>query len=204
MRPEPSLGLEPVTPADLLSRMAGTGDGGELEIFARGGQRAVEDARRERPGWNPRKEPTMLDPLTMSDEESAHLAAWLAGREADFPRWTAAYAPSGAWDFSRESLGALEEVVRRVVPVAEDVHRPADRDFVDGAVWYCGEVMRHGMGGRWFYSDASAGSRYDFPQLDEIGPRDNDSKPDFFLVNAIDQPGYLARRYDDFAGPEPR
>lgn len=39
----------------------------------------------------------------------------------------------------------------RLIPTKRHLFDPANSDFVDGAVWYLGEVMRRAKGGDWHY-----------------------------------------------------
>ncbi len=43
----------------------------------------------------------------------------------------------------------MEAVVRRLAPTKERLDDPAHANFVDGAVWYLGEVMRRSNCGEW-------------------------------------------------------
>lgn len=187
VRPDPAGGLDPVSPVHLVREAVGSGDGERFTALYRDWERAVKRAERARPSWRPHKEPTTLD----RPEPPDRLAGWLARRDQAFPDWVASYAPDGAWDFSPGSLPALQELVRRVTPTRAELHDPANRDFVDGAVWYLGEVMRRGMGGRW--------NSNDLPYVEELGPWDSTSTPVIALENALDRPGYLSAHYDNFA-----
>lgn len=76
-----------------------------------------------------------------SDEET--LARWLAARSDEFPTWVEQFAPGRDWDYSVDSLDALEVLIRqRAAGPEELLEDKANADFVDGAAWYFGEVLR--------------------------------------------------------------
>jgi hypothetical protein len=190
VRPDLAVGLDPVSPVHLVQEAVRSGDGERFTALYRDWERAVERAKQTQPSWRPRKEPTALD---SPEPTSERLAGWLARRGEAFPGWVATYAPDSAWDFSPGSLPALQDLVRRVTPTRAALHDPANRDFVDGAAWYLGEVMRRGMGGRWNSNDG------DLPYVEQLGPWDSTSIPMIALENALERPGYLKSHYDNFA-----
>jgi len=195
VRPDAALGLDPVSPVQLMMDAVASGDGEQFTALYTAWERAVERAKQARPSWRPVKERTVMDSPEPSSE---HLTGWLARRSDAFPDWVATYAPEGTWDFSPDSLPALEELVRRVAPTKEELHEPANVDFRDGAAWYQGEVMRRGLGGRWNYDDDRPGKR-NFEYVEEIGPSGSTSTPVVSLQRALKEPGYLRAHYDDFA-----
>jgi len=76
-----------------------------------------------------------------SDEET--LARRLAARAEDFPRWVEQFGSGAQWDFSIESLDELEALIRHVAPGPEELlEDKANADFLEGAAWYFGEVLR--------------------------------------------------------------
>ena len=86
-----------------------------------------------------------------SDEE--YLRCWLAERGAQFPVWAAHYGGGAVWDFSPESLDALEELVIEKASAPEQLlDDERNAPFVDGAVWYLGEVLRRGRSLPWEYT----------------------------------------------------
>ncbi|GAB2962662.1 hypothetical protein GCM10027280_59390 [Micromonospora polyrhachis] len=194
---DPVLELDSVSPIDLIMTAVRVGDGQQFGALYLRWESAVRRARTERPSWHPAKQPTDLDLLEPAD--TADLPTWLVRREADFADWTAAYAPGATLDFSRESLDALEEAVRRAVPTREDLVSTANREFLDGASWYLGEVIRRELGGQWMLegsSDINPGGRC----LRRVGPYEGKIVPALTLGNAIDQPGHLIAHYDTFSG----
>ncbi|MFG2332714.1 hypothetical protein ACGFMM_24210 [Streptomyces sp. NPDC048604] len=72
------------------------------------------------------------------------LLAWLAERQAGFTPWAEATGVAGRFDFTPESLEVLDALVRET---ADDMDQITDQrlsPFVQGAVWYVGEVFcRH-------------------------------------------------------------
>jgi hypothetical protein len=86
-----------------------------------------------------------------SDKE--YLRCWLAERGAQFPVWAARYGGDAVWDFSPESLDALEELVIQKAPTPEQLlDEERNAPFLDGAVWYVGEVLRRGRPLPWQYT----------------------------------------------------
>lgn len=76
-----------------------------------------------------------------SDDEV--LARWIAARNDEFPRWVERFGSGQEWDFSPGSLDALEALIGRVASGPEVLlEDKANADFVDGAAWYFGEVLR--------------------------------------------------------------
>ena len=78
------------------------------------------------------------------EECEAHpeLLAWLREMSAGFAQWAGETGTPERWDFSPESLDALEDVVRARFADEEDVLAAKGSAFVHGATWYIGEVMR--------------------------------------------------------------
>jgi hypothetical protein len=84
-----------------------------------------------------------------SNEE--YLRCWLAERGAQFPVWAGHYGGDAVWDFSPESLDVLEELVMQKASTPEQLLEEQNAPFVDGAVWYLGEVLRRGRPQPWQY-----------------------------------------------------
>ncbi|MEO3743092.1 hypothetical protein [Plantactinospora sp. B5E13] len=86
-----------------------------------------------------------------SDAASADswLTHWLTSREQGFPEWAAATGRVGDLDISPKPLLALEQVVRRRIPVREALREPVNDSFVQGAVWYVGEIARRHRDAHW-------------------------------------------------------
>ncbi|MCA1709224.1 MAG: hypothetical protein LC808_40460, partial [Actinobacteria bacterium] len=84
------------------------------------------------------------------------------------------------------------------------LHNPANADFVNGAVWYLGEVMRTAKGGEWHYRSPTSGSRgpdVGRPYVQQPTEHGSTTAPILALKNLVDRrpPGYLRKRYADFA-----
>jgi hypothetical protein len=88
-----------------------------------------------------------------SDAET--LARWLEARNDGFPGWIEQFGYGTEWDFSVESLDALEALIRqRAAGPEELLEDKSNADFLEGAAWYFGEVLRrHDASGRarWEY-----------------------------------------------------
>lgn len=188
------LGLAPVSPRRLLKTAIERRDGGQLSAVASAWSRAVAELAARCPSWHPVKQPTPgLDPPNPAG--SAALDHWLEERGVGFAAWVARYAPDGTWDFSPESLDALEALVRRTAPSEEAFQDPARRDFAEGASWYLGEVMRRGIGGRWRYQEDELDPSTGAFLLNLLGSRIPVITPSVYLRIAIARPGFLRERY---------
>ncbi|GLW91237.1 hypothetical protein [Actinokineospora globicatena] len=83
------------------------------------------------------------------------LADWLADRAAKWSDWAAD--TGHTWDFSVDSLDALEALVLRRTPTLADFTAPTNADFVQGAAWYLGEVGRRHRATTWQYHEDPLG-----------------------------------------------
>jgi hypothetical protein len=76
-----------------------------------------------------------------SDEDM--LARWLAARDDGFAEWIAQFGTGAEWDFSIHSLDTLEMLIRQRASGPEELLEDKDNaDFLEGAAWYFGEVLR--------------------------------------------------------------
>jgi hypothetical protein len=154
------LELEPVFTRQLVVRAIDEPTEHEFSDVYAAWADAVTRHRAANPGWTPTKKHTPgVDPFEMSPEDAAYIAGWDAERRAAFPRWSETH--GGDWDFGPASLDTLENVLRQVTPAAEDLRDPANREFVEGAVWYFGEVIRRIRGGIWAFRTPDA----EFPNI---------------------------------------
>lgn len=185
VRPPAVLGLDPVSPVHLMRDAVRIRDGEQFTAVFQSWEHAVEEAKAGKPSW-------------WHPGQSDRLVEWLTRRSVAFTEWVSTYAPNGNWDYSPDSLPALEELVRRVTPTAAELHDVAHRDFRDGAAWYQGEVMRRGLGGRWYHVDGVQDDR-NFEYLDDVGPWGSISTPVLSLEAVFDEPGFLNAHYDDFS-----
>lgn len=146
------LGLPGMTPLFVLIEAVANRGG---HVFAREHARLVEQVKTrqvEDPGWRPVKQATPgLDLVEPGSEQADHLTAWLAERRRVFAGWIGTYAGDVVFDHTPESLDVLEALVRGLVPAKEQLDDPALANFVEGAVWYLGEVMRRANGGEWCF-----------------------------------------------------
>ena len=108
-----------------------------------------------------------------------------------FPVWAGHYGGDAVWDFSPESLDALEELVIQKASTPEELlDEERNAPFVDGAVWYFGEVLRRGRSLPWQYTrgdtaDPTVGHVDVFEVLTRV-------------LHSVDR-GVLRRTYDRFA-----
>ncbi|MFI9810250.1 hypothetical protein ACIHEJ_39225 [Streptomyces sp. NPDC052301] len=79
------------------------------------------------------------------------LLAWLTERQAGFERWAEEAGGSSRFDFSPASLDGLEELIREGFETPEDVTEQRRTPFLQGAVWYLGELFCRHRGMVWKY-----------------------------------------------------
>ena len=153
--PDAELGLEPLDPLKLVIEAQERADFKVFTGTARALSAAVEARRSSAPGWKPVKQRTPgLDPWARNDPHP-WLAGWLADRREAFAAWAAdTGADPRTWDFSPTSLDTLGDlVIARYA--SEDAYRADEYGpFVQGAVWYVGEVAVHHKAGAWAYHEA--------------------------------------------------
>jgi hypothetical protein len=160
--------------------------------------RAVADFKARNPDWSPKKEHTpAVDPIDDSEHpQHPWLVSWLAARAEAFPQWTIDH--PGPWDFTPESLDALEKLVQTLGLSSEE--------FVEGAVWYLGEVAVRHRGARWkYYYDerpySETGSVWNNnPFVDQPDPDGVGEVPIYLLKTAVrrGEPGVLRDRFAKF------
>lgn len=85
------------------------------------------------------------------------LNAWLSERSAAFPDWAKATGDEQRWDFGPDSLDALEDLIRRTFADVDEITAAKSGPFVQGAVWYIGEVIRRTTGAMWQYEPFAPG-----------------------------------------------
>jgi len=197
-----ALGLAPLSTADLVLAAVRDRTGAEFGRAYADWDRAVQAYQRSHPGWTPTKTPTPgVDPVELPPADIDHLAGWLAERERDFARWSAAYGTGTTWDFSARSLDELGALVLRRIPTSVALDDPANRAFVEGAEWYAGEVWRRAKGGRWVYrhGDPNVNMFDGYPFVERTGLA---AVPHFTLLVVVEQrdPHHLYRQYEGFAG----
>lgn len=186
---DPALELPPLAVLDLVTQAVDAHDGIT---------RTVADFKVRNPEWSPKKEHTpAVDWIDDSDHpQHPWLMSWLAARAEAFPQWTVDH--PGPWDFSPESLDALEKLVQSIGLSSEE--------FVEGAVWYLGEVACRHRGARWKYhvdelGYAVTGDAYaNRPYVSQSHPDGHAAVPIATLKTAIrlGEPGILRDRFGRF------
>lgn len=203
--PDPALKRDPISPVSLIVAAARRGTGHEFAQVHEALERAVADRQAADSSWSPTKEPTPGVDVVERTGGSAYLDRWLPERETAFPRWLADYARDvpGDWDFSADSVNLLERVVVGRLKTLDDFEVPANHDFVEGAVWYLGEVFCRHSGMRWHYNEGEPDPDNMWigrPYVDRTGPNANAAVPYYTLRNTVrhNYPGYLRERIDFF------
>jgi hypothetical protein len=197
---DPELKQAPVSPLHLIVEAGQRRTGAEFVRARESLARAVADRQAREPSWSPTKEPTPgLDAVPRTDR-SPFLDRWLPERERAFPLWIVDYAGgTGGFDFSAESLDLLQAVVLGRLATPEDVDRAENRDLVDGAVWYLGEVFRRAAGGHWRYYEGEPDPVNMYagrPFVKRLTPTESSIVPHLALQATVQvgTPGYLRDR----------
>lgn len=184
VRADAALGLPPASPVQMMIEAARRGDGEQFTATYRAWERAVERVKQTQPMW----------------PASEYLVGWLTQRGEAFGEWVNTYSPDGAWDFSPDSLLALDELVRRVTPTEAELDDPANREFRDGAAWYLGEVLRQGLGGRWHHNDRTPGDCSGRACVEFLGIEGRESHLVVVLsIGLKEESGYLRSHYEHMA-----
>ncbi|MFC9622206.1 hypothetical protein ACFTXM_20155 [Streptomyces sp. NPDC056930] len=77
------------------------------------------------------------------------LLAWLTERAQRFEQWAEATGTPGTWDFSPQSLDALEDLIRSQYDSDAESLTARRGTFLQGACWYIGEVVCRTQGAVW-------------------------------------------------------
>lgn len=203
LEPDQALGLNYGSPLHLMAVAVRERDGHQFEHAYDQWHEATERHRADNPSWTPVKERTPgLDPV--APDTSGYLESWLTERASTFDAWAARYGGGTTWDFSPGSLDALQALVVRTVPTADDLETPEHQEFSDGAAWYLGEVLLTAKGGEWRYQ---AGEReYGNPFLgyqyvEQPGKRGGTTTPILLLSLVLEdrEPGFLRGFFAQFA-----
>lgn len=131
------------------------------------------------------------------------LAHWLTARAQGFSEWSTATGRADDLDFSPESLLTLEQILRRRIPTRDALREPVDDDFVQGAIWYVGEVARRHRDAHWrYHPDPTGTSRNPYagrPFVEQDDDR-NDAIPLLELEVAVlsNETGVLLDRFEMF------
>ncbi|WP_406865117.1 hypothetical protein ABZO31_33570 [Streptomyces sp. HUAS MG47] len=123
------------------------------------------------------------------------LLAWLAERQSGHDHWVGQAGLAGRLDFTPESLGALDERVRETAQDMEQLTEQRLSPFVQGAVWYVGEVFCRHRQMVWkytpdvdtgelppFFAPAGGDGALDHPC---VGPKDEGWEGDLYPLNML-------------------
>ncbi len=94
------------------------------------------------------------------------LLAWLAERQAAFPRWAEDAGGVERFDFSPASLDVLDDLLRQTFGTDAEIAAQRREPFVQGAVWYLGEVVCRERGTVWKYEPDTADDQEPAPLFD--------------------------------------
>jgi hypothetical protein len=151
IRPDSDCGLEALSPTHLLLQALATDESGVFVAVYGSWKQVVQAYAAEHPGWSPVKERTLADGLFNAPPPSTVLDDWLTRQEQNFPAWAARN--GGKWDYSPDSINRLTELVSRKTPTVAAIRDPRNAEFVDGASYYLGEILRRGCPSRWVYRE---------------------------------------------------
>jgi hypothetical protein len=201
IRPDPASGLEVLSPTHLLLEGLAS-DGGAVWVSAyEHWKQAVQEYAAAHSGWIPFKEHTLADGFFTAPPPSAVLDDWLARMEQRFPDWAAG--AGGNWDYSPDSINRLIALVLRVTPTAEALRDAANADFVEGASYYLGEILRRGCPSRWVYREfRDEGDPVTANFKIQLNDDEGDTCPFHLLSLAIKEgdPGPTRAYYDVWVG----
>ncbi|MQY22649.1 hypothetical protein [Nocardia macrotermitis] len=203
-----AVGLATVYPLRILARAVADMSGHEFSDVYTEWSKVIGQHRLSNPDWRPEKKRTPgVDPVEMSSADAAYIATWVAERRSTFEQWTRTYGPDGTWDFGPESLDTLESLLLQQTPLPKDLRDPAHREFVQGAAWYLGEVVRRIGGGDWVFRtmDPKSPSIYaGDPCVQQLDPDGRRVKPVVILRDFVRNrvPGTLREEYARWL-PEP-
>lgn len=198
--PDPETGLPRLSPVHLLLDAIGGGAGEVLVGVHRRWRRVVDERAAARPGWTPAKQHTLADGFA-SPPAALVLDEWLADQRESFPRWSARH--GGDWDYSGDTVDRLAALVSRTTPTVGALNDPSNAEFVDGATYYLGEVLRRGYPSRWVYRDFRDDGDPEICNFQlQLDDNSGFTSP-FYLLRLMlrrGDPGYLRIRYADWVG----
>jgi hypothetical protein len=146
IRPDPATGLTTLSPTHLLLEALASDEGEVWATTYEHWKQVVQDY-----DCTPTKERTLADGLFTAPPPSKALDDWLARMRQRFRDWAAGV--GGNLDYSSDSINRLAALVFRVTPTVKAFQDPANADFVDGASYYLGEMLRRGYPSRWVYRE---------------------------------------------------
>lgn len=210
IHPDEALGRAALAPLQLVINAVRSRTGAAFSDSHAALTAAVAEHRKWQPSWSPTKEHTPgVDELDVPPTQ--WLTHWLAEREAMFPKWVAGFGGDPvAWDFSTDGYDALETLVRQRLSSVDNFTAPEHDEFVQGAIWYLGEIARRTRTGVvWKYNPAVPGSTNRAESLANpwVGRPYVDQRPDgdaavplFALMDAVEdgEPGSLRARFASF------
>ncbi|NBE55346.1 hypothetical protein [Streptomyces boluensis] len=174
--PDPALDQSPIPLLKLLERATARRTGRVFTDEVDRLRAEVAERRRQDPSWSPavRPHPVQQRQLDEVAAGQAELDVWLAARAEAFDGWARETGRPESWDFTLDSLDALEGLVRSRYAGPEEVSAARTGPFVQGAVWYIGEVMcRNARAAEWRYEARAEAP--DDTTLPLFGPGDRSS-----------------------------
>ncbi|MBT2440183.1 hypothetical protein J7E93_08650 [Streptomyces sp. ISL-36] len=212
--PDPELRLEPLDPLKLIIAAQERDEFGAFTEAVDALRAAVAERGEREPGWKPVKEPTPgLDPWA-AEEPHPWLAGWLEERRNGFPAWAAETGSEiQVWDFSPRSLETLGRLVVERFGSREAFKAAEDTPFVQGAIWYVGEVAVHHRRGAWTYREAAEripreevekNIYLERPFVNQPTVRDGVGEVPFYALLATvgrEEPAVLLERLDRYKEP---
>jgi hypothetical protein len=167
---------------------------------------AVAEYQRDAPDWQPtRTDKSVLRPLPASAlPVDPWLADWLTTRRERFAEWARACGVPDELDFSVASLDTVERLVRDWAGSVADLRQIQQEDYVQGAVWYVGEIACQHGGAHWTYRPPpETGSKNPWvgrPFVLREPPSNGDMIPFLELKAAVadNAKGIMVERFQEF------
>ncbi|NIJ10862.1 hypothetical protein FHU38_001206 [Saccharomonospora amisosensis] len=79
------------------------------------------------------------------------LLRWIGERQHDHERWAEQTSYAGVLDFTPASLGIVDDLIREFANSMEELTDQRMTAFIQGAIWYVGEVFRRHRKMVWKY-----------------------------------------------------
>ncbi|MFJ9413453.1 hypothetical protein ACIRPT_04730 [Streptomyces sp. NPDC101227] len=168
--PDPALRIAGISPRALINHAVRTASGQMFqEVSARLGE-AVAQYRGLHPSWEPR-----LIPLP-DWADNPRLHTWLADRREGFPSWAQSTGEAASWDFSAASLDRLQEIFLNLFRTRGEVDEQKGDPFLEGCVWYLGEVQCRNDSWAWNMSPHPLAEGGDDPYVTEPDQDEEDEE----------------------------